>query len=378
MVKKNKDFKQLISIIHKLAAPPPPPTNYTGPAPAPSPPPPNLPPPPAPPIGTPLPPDTLASPPDTAPDATPEGAPSTPPASIVKMQTELKNLATAMTAQVNMDELGGSNKSLGPNPTQEQQQALGRMSFADFITQHYTRDSDIPGVEFDWDPNKTKMQDKDPSKITRTNVVMDTMQRIGNPTLPGKKPEFAIDGNWGPRTNASLRNAYAMAFGLLEMSRDFHYQPKAFSQQDLAAMKELIPHSSTEISSADKIKRAGQLANLIHAIRNMYGEVKEHILTKTDFKPYIEGTVPYAKYSPSTAMDPRVVAALNVKFTNMKVTGNIQGKSVTVPISVNDLTNTQTFGDWQKKNMPSMSSTDILNQLKKHLDDINPARGTQQ
>lgn len=376
MSKNKKELKNIVGQILKLAyTPPAPPGDYSSPAPAPSPAPPNLPPPPAPPVGTPAP--DAPAPVAPAPGAAPVPVAQVGSPVVRKMQSELKNLATALTTQVDFKELAGPEGKLGPGATQEQKQAYGRMSFADFITQHYTRDSDIPGVEFDWDPSKTDMADKDQSKPTRTNVVMDTMQRIGNPTLPGKKPEFAIDGDWGPRTNASLRNAYAMGYGLLEMAKDFRYVPRAFSNNELAKMKELIPHSSRDVSVADKIKRAGELSDYIHAIRNLYGEVKEHIFNKTDFKPYIEGTVPYAKYSPGTAPDPRMVAELNKKFTNMKVTGNVQGKSVTVPITVSDLADTKAFENWQKTNMPNMSSTDILNQIKKHLDDTDPARGTQ-
>jgi hypothetical protein len=359
MFKKNKDFKSLVSRIQKLAAPPPPPADYTGPAPAPaaSPAPPNLPPPPPPPIGTPAPTDQPAP--------TPTPAPVAPPASVVNMQKQLQAFAKDMTRQVNMEQLGGPEKKLGPDATPEQRQALGRMSFADFITQHYTRDSDIPGVEFDWDPSKTEMANKDPSKPTRTNVVMDTMTRIGNPTLPGQKPEFAIDGDWGPRTNASLRNAYAMAYGLLEMSKDFNFEPRAYSFGALQELKPLIPHTSRDISTAEKISRAKTITNHLEHIRQLFHEMEDHILNKTAFKPYIEGTQPYATFSSdAVASNPQVIDYLNKKYTNLQATGTVQGKNVSVPISVNDLVSTQAFEAWQQKNLPNTPLTDILNQLK--------------
>lgn len=310
----------------------------------------------------------------------PPKAPTTAPMggrdpNVVKMQVELKNLASALTSQVDFKGLGGVDKDFKPTSTPEQMQAAGRMSFADFITQHYTRDSDIPGVEFDWDPNKTQMSDKSPSKPTRTNVVMDTMQRIGNPTLPGQKPEFAVDGVWGPRTNAALRNAYAMGFGLLEMAKDFHYQSPFFTEADKHAMHDLIPSRADAIDAKTKSQNAIKLANYLKAIRALFQEMKEHIFNKTDFKPYIEGSVPYTTYTPGSTPDPAMITELNNKFTNLHITGNVGGKNVVAPITINDLTSTQALTDWQKHNMPSMSSTDILQQLNKYLD-TNPTKAS--
>lgn len=340
------------------------------PAPA-APPPPNLPPPPPPPPGTEV--------PAEAPTAKPAApAPAAPPASVVQMQQQLQSLAKDMTKQVDMSQLGGPDKKPGSEATPDQKQAFGRMSFADFITQHYTRDSDIPGVEFDWDPTKTKMDEKSPSKPTRANVVMDTMQRIGNPTRPGQKPEFAIDGDWGPRTNASLRNAYAMAYGLLEMSRDFKYHPKAYSSRDLAALKELIPHSYADISGAERIKRAKEIVPHLQAIRNLFQETEEHILNKPEFKPYIEGTQAYASYGPSAASDPRMLAELNKKFANMRVMGTVGGRAVNVPITVNDLVSVDTLENWQKKNMPGEPLTNVLSQVKQYLNETDQVRGAAQ
>jgi len=333
---------------------------------APAPPPPNLPPPPPPPIGTPAPADSVV------PSEAKSVESMEPPASIVRMQTELKNLANTMTSQVDLKQLAGPQGAVGPDPTREQKQAYGRMSFADFITQHYTRDSDIPGVEFDWDPTKTDMKDKDPSKPIRTNVVMDTMQRIGQP-----ESEFKIDGIWGPRTNASLRNAYAMAFGMLKMATDFKYQPRAYNQRNLQALKELIPHSANEISIQEKIERAGEISKHLQLIRALYREIETNIFNRKEFQPYIDGTQPYATYAPGKALDPRMIDELNQKFINMKVMGTVDGKNVAVPILVSDLVSTQALTDWQKKNMPSMSLVDILSQIKKHLDSTDPAKRTQ-
>lgn len=393
--------KALVALIKKMAkvGDPPgvdmktyqPPAAPAPAAPAASPPPPNLPPPPPPPLGTP-------APTETAPGG--EGAPSAPPApaagrptsqAVADMQKELQALARDMTKQVNIAQLGGPIDPKTKQPvgltvkdpqtgetreiTPEQKQAYGRMSFADFITQHFTRDSDIPGVEFDWDPSKTEMTQKDPSKPTRTNVVMDTMTRIGNPTLPGQKPEFAIDGDWGPRTNASLRNAYAMAFGLLEMAKEFNFHPRAFSPRDREALKALIPFTSKEISFQEKDKRAKDIIPLLRAVRNLFQETEDHILNNTGFTPYIEGTQPYVTYGAGSAPSPAKIDELNKKFTNIRVTGNVDGRSVTLPIAVSDLVSPQTLQTWQQKNMPGVPLLNILSQIKQYLDSTGTAGG---
>lgn len=360
MVVMNK--KKIVSLIQKLAQELPDAPGVTPPRVV-SPPPPNLPPPPAPPLGSE--PNVPEAPEGGNPNAVNRpggtaGAISSP--AVSKMQTELKNLASAMVGQINLQQLSGPNKQLGANPTPEQQQALGRMSFADFITQHYTRDSDIPGVEYDWDPNKTGIDEKSPSQPTRSNVVMDTMQRVGNP-----KSEFKIDGDWGPRTNASLRNAYALGFGLLEMAKDFNYQSQSYNKNYLNAFKELIPHTFNELTPAERAKNAQQIIPHLVGIRKLYGEIRDHIFDKPEYKPYIEGSQPYATYTPGTAVDPKLVDDLNKKFVNMTVAGTVDGKNVTSPITVGDLISPQTLEAWQQKNMPNLPLTNILAQVKQHL-----------
>lgn len=365
--------KDLINLIKKIAQDMPDAPGIAVPKPAASPPPPNLPPPP-PPSGnqrsveedktgvTNVQPSTTDQPQQTW----------SPPVSIMAMQKELQGLAKDMTKQVNIPQLGGTNKELGQDATSDQMKAASRMSFADFITQHYTRDSDLRGVELDWDPSKTEISDRSPSKETRTNVVMDTMTRIGTPPKDPRtnKPgsgEFAIDGKWGPRTNAALRSAYAMAFGMLEMAKEFHYRSNAFSEEDLRTLRSLIPDSANDISVQDKIKRAGEIAKLIKAVRNLYYSLDQDVFQKGDFKPYIEGSQAYASFGPEQKIDPKWVATVNPKFTNLIVKGQIQGQTTNAQITVNDLVSPDALANWQKKNMPDVSLADIIGQLKQQL-----------
>lgn len=362
MVKKT-NAKHLIERIHKLAAPPPaPPVDYTVPvAPVVAPPPPNLPPSPAPLIGTPEAP-TSASVPKTT---------YTSPRDVIKMQEELINLARTVTKEIGAPALAAQPGQTPGQPPQDQQEAAGRLAFSNFITEHYIRQSNVPAVEYDPDPSKTEMSQKNPSKPTRMNVVMDTMSRIGGP-----KNEFKSDGIWGPRTNAALRNAYALAFALLKMAHDFKLDPRTYSQADLNKLKELIPLHDKEISFTDKVTRAKEIISHLQAIRNLFTEVKNHILQKPIYRSYIEGTQPYATYQKGTAPSSQMLQDLDKKFVNMKVTGTDEnGQQVVVPITVNDLATLQAFQLWQQKNLPKVPLSNILSQIKQHLDETDVSRG---
>lgn len=340
-----------------------------------SPPAPNLPPPPPPPIDSP---NVPEAPEGGNPNAVvkPRNTSFTPPPDVVKMQLELINLARAVTNEIGAQSLAappGAKPVSAPGnqtTTDEQKEAAGRLAFSNFITEHYINQSDVPGVEYDPNPGKTDMSQKDPSKPTRLNVVMDTMSRVGSP-----KSEFKADGAWGPRTNAALRNAYALAFALLKMSEDFKLQPQSYSQSDLARLKELIPLHDKDISFTDKVSRSKEITKQIMGIRNLFSEVKEHILQKPAYRSYIEGTQAYATYQKSETPSPQLLQDLNKKFTNMTVTGTEGAQTKTVPITVNDLVTPQALELWQQKNLPNVSLQNILVQVKKHLDETGFNQG---
>ena len=87
---------------------------------------------------------------------------------VKKMQQSLINLAQAVTAQVNVQQMGSDR-------TQEAGEAASRDSFNNFLTKHLVRGADVQGQEFD--PNSA---DKNPSKANRMTSIMDTMSRIGD------------------------------------------------------------------------------------------------------------------------------------------------------------------------------------------------------
>lgn len=361
--------KDLVEMIKKkaqgLADPPGVDMKVYRPLTAPNTTPPNLPPPP--------PPETLNVP-SVAPGSVATLKPTfTSPRDVVKMQEELINLARTVTKEIAAPALAAPAKP-GEVPStspEEQQEAAGRLAFSNFITEHYIRQSNVPAVEYDPDPSKTEMSQKNPSRPTRMNVVMDTMSRVGGP-----KSEFKTDGNWGPRTNAALRNAYALGFALLKMAHDFKFQPRTYSQADLEKLKDLIPLRDTAISFTDKVSRAKDISPHLQAITNLFSEVKNHILQKPAYRAYIEGTQPYATYQKSTVPSPQIIDDLNKKFTNIKVSGTDEnGQQVAVPITVSDLVTPQAFQLWQQKNLPNLPLANVLSQVKQYLDETDVSKG---
>lgn len=342
--------------------------------PAASPSPPNLPPPPPPPLGT-------TNIPEAPEGGNPNAVIHSPgsgqgmvggAASIIRMQTELTNLARAVTSEIGVAAVVPTGAP-GGAPSDEQKEAAGRLAFSNFITEHYIRQSDVPAVEYDPSSSVTNVGAKQPTKPTRMNVVMDTMSRVG-----GHNNEFKVDGNWGPRTNAALRNAYALAFALFKMSTDFKLQPppRSYDPSKLQELKELIPLHAEEIPVPEKINRAKQITPHIQAIRNLFNEVKERILQKPAYRSYIDGTQAYATYQKGQAPSPQLVEDLNKKFANMKVSGNdSDGNPKTVPITVSDLITPQAFQLWLQTNLPSMPPQDALTQIKKHLDETDVHNG---
>ena len=337
----------------------------------------NLPPPPPPPMGI----NNISKAPiDGGPTSIAPAQNYAPPASIVKMQSELGSLARTVTNEIGAGVLAAPTdakpgmSAVTPGAvSDEQKEAAGRLAFSNFITEHYIRQSDVPAVEYDPNPNKTDISEKDPTKTTRMNVVMDTMSRIG-----GKNSEFKTDGKWGPRTNAALRNAYALGFALLKMATDFKLDPppRSYNNNDLQQLKTLIPLHDNEISFTDKVTRAKQISEHLQGIRNLFTEVKNRILQKPAYKSYIEGTQPYATYQKDQTPSPQMIQDLDKKFPDIKVYGNdADGKPKSVLVAVSDLLTPQSFQLWLQTNLPSMKPEDAIAQIKNNLDEIDASKG---
>lgn len=294
---------------------------------------------------------------------------------VKQMQSDLVNLARSVISEMNTAALQAQPGQTEATP--EQKEAGGRTSFNDFIAQHYMRQSDVPGVEFSPDPKHTGLGQKDPTQATRMNVVMDTMRRVGNP----KGGEFAVDGKWGPRTNAALHNAYAYAYALLKMSKDFGYTPRTFDDARLQQLQELISHvpvgEENKINPQEKEQLAEEAIPYIRGIKHLFEETKQHILQKPAYRSFIEGSQAYTTYKGKQVPDPRAVADLDKKFTNMKIMQPAQAgvSQVVRPIRPSDLVSLQALQSWQKNNLPNMPLPNILQQVQKHLDDTDVSKG---
>jgi hypothetical protein len=242
---------------------------------------------------------------------------------IVKMQEALQALAQAVTSQLNVQKLQG---------------AEGRDSFGDFFAKHYLQNKDVSSVEFSPDPTKTKMPDKDPRSPSKLNWVMDTMRRIG-----GEKAEGFADGVWGPRTNASLVNSYALAEGLLNLSKEFKLPVHAYSESDLAKLKPAI-NEENGLSSKEKNDVAPIVIGHLNAIRRLYNEIKQGILEKPQWRAYIENDKPYVNYK-SQALTPQQLEAIKQTYPqgfNIPV----DDKGTAAKIEVDNLISTDTLNKW--------------------------------
>lgn len=319
---------------------------------------------------------TAPAKPAATPAATPSGmapvAPRTAPAghvgtgapAIKEMQEALMNLSKAVTSQINI-------KDLNPQKNiREQGEASGRNSFNDFITKNYLRNSDVAGVEFDPDPTKNKVTDKKSTTPTRMGVIMDTMNRVGNPSAGENK----ADGKWGPRTHAALQNAHAFAFAMLKLAKDFTLPIKSYS--DAALAKFMLPAKDTDMSESDKETRAPKLTKHILFITKMYEEIKQGILENPQYKAYIETDQPFATFEQAgvkgPVLDQKQWASLQQTFAKGFIVGNWQkGRQIVMPVTA--LSSLDSFKAWQEKNLPEMPLENILTQVSQALAKQEPS-----
>jgi hypothetical protein len=325
-----KNLKSLVQEIQKMASPPPaPPTGYV-PIPAPK---------------TPTPNTTPAS-----------GAVRRGNLDIQKMQEAIVALAKEVTAQLNSQNLAA------PDP-RKKQEAGGRDSFADFLTKHFMRNSDVPAVEFTPDSNKKKMEEKDPRAASKLSWVMDTMSRIGH-----SNTEFEADGIWGPRTSAALDNIFALVSGLFALADAFGAHPKTYTPENLAQLKAGVANSS-DFSLTQKIDYASKITKHIAAIRKMYTELKSQILQNPQYQTYIENDTPYLQHTKPTVgftPTPEQLEVMKKVFPNGFdiYTGNDQqGNRLSKKMPIDSLVTIQALNQWMKTEGVSQDPVEILKQV---------------
>jgi hypothetical protein len=296
-----------------------------------------------------------------APDtAVPAGVGGHTPRDVARMQSELMNLSRAVSSQIATPATGT------PQTPEEKKEADSRLSFNNFIVEHYLRPAG--GVEFDADPSQTQMANKNPNQPARMNMIADTMSRVGGPAN-----ELSADNNWGPRTNGALWDAYALASGLLKMAHDFHLVSQVFDDANLSNLKEMLPYKATDLTPQEKTERAQKLEGYIVAIRHLFNEVQQHILNKPAYRATIEGDQAYLTYKaqPTSQLAPQQVEAIKQKFPNgFSVPLDQQGKQ-NAQFTVDDLVNLASLNkkidsvntQYQVKLDPYNTLTAISNQI---------------
>ena len=325
-----KNFKSLVQQIQKLASPPPPPPAGYVPSAAPS---------------------SHSGGATGVGGAVRRGNPE-----IQKMQEAIIALAREVTSQLNPQNLGA------PDP-RKKQEAGGRDSFADFLTKHFMRNSDVPAVEFTPDSNKSKMEEKDPRIASKLSWVMDTMSRIGH-----SNNEFTADGIWGPRTAAALDNVFAMTSGLFALADAFGVHPKGYTPDNLSQLKEGV-EDSDKFSLTKKIDYASKITKHISAIGKMYQQLKSQVLQNPQYQTYIENDTPYLQHTkPESGFTPtpQQLEVMKKAFPNgfdVYLNTTDQGAKVSAKLDVDNMASPEAFQEWMKSRGVLKDADEVLKQV---------------
>jgi len=273
---------------------------------------------------------------------------------IMAMQHALQDLAADVSHQINLSQVTSQDP-------REQEEAKARDMFSTFITKNYMRNSVVPGIEYDPNPNVRRMPDKTKTQDdpTRMSVVMDTMNRVGK-----EKSESFVDGDWGPRTNAAVRDAFAFATGLFTMINDInHIVPpqkqiriSAYSQEALQSLAAAAT-SDNSLTPEQKSEAAPMVTQHIKAIKAMYDDVKNKFLQHPAYRQFIEHDVSYKTYSPTVSKEQ--IDLLKKYFPN--------GIDITIPdvaktvVHIDNLVSPSALRNWMEQAMPSAVQTGKVN-----------------
>jgi hypothetical protein len=202
-------------------------------------------------------------------------------------------------------------------------------SFNNFMTKNYWKNSEVPSVSY----NPTSDLKNTPNTL---NLVMETMKQIVNSVK-----KFA-DGIWGPHTNASLINSYALASGLLKIANEFKVPVKSYNENYLNELKAII-NDSVNYTPDQKNKEAVLITEHLQAIKNLYNEVKSGVSANPQWKTYIENNQPYIHYQ-NQGLTPEQLHSLQQTFTRGFLVPIKEGESA--KIGVENLANIDAFNKW--------------------------------
>jgi hypothetical protein len=263
---------------------------------------------------------------------------------IVTMQQALQDLAKDVTSQINLQDVASGD------PTREKE-AKERDAFGVFLTKNYMRNTKVPGVEYDPNPKITSVDQKRPDDPTRMSVVMDTMNRVGNP----QKGENFTDGVWGPRTNAAIRDAYAFASGLLDFIDDMNRFLPPDKKMNITSytrtnLQELEPGAQVDpnaLSPQDKVRAAPIITQHIQHIKQMYDDVKKNVLQRPAFQQYIEGDSSFKSYY---KVSPQQIALLKKQFPDGI---DVKFQNFAAKIPIDQLISLDKLKEWMQQVAPS-------------------------
>jgi hypothetical protein len=256
---------------------------------------------------------------------------------IKSMQQGLVNLAQDVVSQINIEDMSGQGRAPG--------EAAGRNSFADFIDKNYLAKNDAGSV-------------------------MAAVRAIGS-----AKGGLAVDGKWGPLTNAALHNVVSYASALLKLAGDFHFTPTSYTEKDLETLQSELPAEHTDLDATQKVDAASDIVKHLGAIRKMFGEIKNDILEKPANRAFIENDQPFHTYkhegasAPAVAaVDPQTLANLAKQLPGMQISlQDTSGKWIPQHIAVTDLVSKKSLEAWQQAHAPSAQLSTILTSLRASL-----------
>jgi len=170
-----------------------------------------------------------------------------------------------------------------------------RKDFNDFVTEQYLSTSDVKGVEWDKDQKAVSQQQKSKKQtdLIEMDYVIDGLKRVG-----GRNNELLGDNLWDFRTNNALKNVYAFASALINVSKDFGKpEVRSFNEQSLSQMYDNIPQDENpaKLPTDQKIAKAKALTPLIKSLSKFYEFYIKKIAMNPKYRGYIEGT--YDMYS---------------------------------------------------------------------------------
>jgi len=234
---------------------------------------------------------------------------SGPAAIAVNAKIEVKEMQLAMQSlakAVIQDSLSETMRNKSPSDSTPIEapdpQKKAKKSFNDFIASNYIGglDEDQKGVEWSQDTSVNTYQKKQvaQSDIYELDVVMHTLKMLG-----GQKSEMAADGVWSFRTDNALRNIMGFATALLQLEGDFALNNgNIYTSDNLRALKQslsgyTVKNGVVSLSAKGKKKRASDITKHLKGITKLYNNFRAQVTAKPEYRPLIEGDRAFDSYS---------------------------------------------------------------------------------